>query len=332
MLHSWIEGSMQTIVTATPSSADLLPPSASAFFLHYATSKSSDSSSLQRTLSAQASSQSVEVSLSAAKEMKRQGNGWELSHLLAITAPRAWTWKLAMPTEKALTLSDANYRLSARLNLGLPSDPTWDPDRTTVCSACSRHTKDAWHSLTCKARNANTLRHDTVLAALHHAALAIGAVTEKEPAGLAQNDGSRPDLLMLMPGGDLLTDVAVGHALAPGYTDTQSRGQAHSSVGVARALQRVKHRKYDEIAEDWGFRLLPLAVETTGGMAPDAEKLVEAMAEASEEQLGLWNADTVSRHVHSLVAIAIQRGNALMHNRIRLWRGENEKAKGERVV
>ena len=83
-------------------------------------------------------------------------------------------------------------------------------------------------------------------------------------------------------------------------------------------------RKYDETAERWGFRLLPLAVETTGGMAPDAEKLVEAMAEASEEQLGLWSADTVSRHVHSLLAVAIQRGNALMHNRIRLWRARKE--------
>jgi hypothetical protein len=107
---------------------------------------------------------------------------------------------------------------------------------------------------------------------------------------------------MLMPGGDLLTDVAVTHALAPGYTDPQW-GRAHASAGVARYLQWIKHRKYDETAEDWGFRLLPLAVETTGGMAPDAVKLVEAMAEASEEQLGLWNADTISRHVHSLVAV-----------------------------
>jgi hypothetical protein len=65
----------------------------------------------------------------------------------------------------------------------------------------------------------------------------------------------------------------------------------------------VKHRKYDETAERLGFRLLPLAVETTGGMAPDAVKLLEAMVEASQEQLGLWDADSTSTHLHSLLAI-----------------------------
>jgi hypothetical protein len=55
------------------------------------------------------------------------------------------------------------------------------------------------------------------------------------------------------------------------------------------------------------------------------------MVEASQEQLGLWDADSTSTHLHSLLAIAIQRGNALMHSRIRLWRGGKEKAKREKV-
>jgi hypothetical protein len=162
MLHSWIENSMQTVVTATPSSADSLPTSATAFFLHYATSKSSNSASLQRTLSSQATSHIFEASLNAAKAARREGNGWEHAHLKLITAPQAWVWKMTMPTDKALRMNDANYRFSARLNLGLSPDPTWETDRTNVCSACSKHTDDPWHSLVCSVGNATRLRHDTV--------------------------------------------------------------------------------------------------------------------------------------------------------------------------
>src|ERR1700677_4045952 len=105
MLHSWIKSSMQTVVAVTPSSANKLPPLASAFFHFYATTKASLSASLQHTLSSLACSHAFEDLLSNAKEAKRQGNGRELSHLKTITAPRAWTWKLVRPTEKALTLS-----------------------------------------------------------------------------------------------------------------------------------------------------------------------------------------------------------------------------------
>jgi hypothetical protein len=317
MLHSWIESSMQTIVAATPSSARVLPTSAAVFFHAYAKDKAPLTTSLQRTLSSLASSHSHQALLNAAEEAKRRGDGRELSHLKAITAPRAPTWKLVIPTEKALTLSDAAYRLSARQNLGLPLDPTWDPTRKATCSACGRQTTDPWHSMGCTSNKGATLRHDTVLAALHQAALAVGAVAEKEPEGLTWEDGRKPDLLMLMAGRSLLTDVVVTHALAPGYTDG-GNGIAHRSVGAARHWQRVKHRKYDETAESWGFQLLPLAVETTGGMAPDAVNLLKAMAEESEEQLGLWHQSTILKHVHGLVAIALQRGNALKHARIRM--------------
>lgn len=53
-------------------------------------------------------------------------------------------------------------------------------------------------------------------------------------------------------------------------------------------------------------------------MAPDAVNLLKAMAEESDEQLGLWHQSTILKHVHGLVAVAIQRGNALKHARIRM--------------
>ena len=64
------------------------------------------------------------------------------------------------------------------------------------------------------------------------------------------------------------------------------------------------------------------------GMAPDAVSLLEAMVEASQQQLGLWDADSRSMHLHSLVAI--KRGNAPMHSCFRLWRGGKEETKPRR--
>ena len=79
----------------------------------------------------------------------------------------------------------------------------------------------------------------------------------------------------------------------------------------------MKHDKYDEIAERHGAKLLPFAVETCGGMAPDAVALVRALAEEGDEHLSLWNKDTITEHVHAAVAIAVQAANALVYARVR---------------
>jgi hypothetical protein len=84
---------------------------------------------------------------------------------------------------------------------------------------------------------------------------------------------------------------------------------------VARRKQQLKHDKYDEIAERHGAKLLPFAVETCGGMAPDAVAFVRALAEEGDEQLSLWSKDSITEHVHAAVAIAVQAANALVYAR-----------------
>jgi hypothetical protein len=62
-LHGWIQNAIERHVRLSPDSATSLPPTASTFFHHFATTSSSDSSSLQSTLSAQATSHMHEASL-----------------------------------------------------------------------------------------------------------------------------------------------------------------------------------------------------------------------------------------------------------------------------
>jgi len=90
-LHGWIQNAIETHVRLSPDSATSLPTTASTFFHHFATSSPSYSSSLQGTLSAQATSHMLEASLTAAKQARRGGNGLEQALLMSISAPRAWT-------------------------------------------------------------------------------------------------------------------------------------------------------------------------------------------------------------------------------------------------
>ena len=78
-------------------------------------------------------------------------------------------------------------------------------------------------------------------------------------------------------------------------------------------MQRRKHEKYDHVVERHGAKLLPFAVETCGGMAPDAVALVKVLAEEGDAQLSLWSKDSISQHIHASVAIAVQAANALVH-------------------
>jgi hypothetical protein len=237
---------------------------------------------------------------------------------MSITAPKAWTWKTVLPTQKTLMLNNSAYRLAARLNLGLRPDAGGAlcvPAKP--CPKCDAITEDAWHHLSCT-KGGTHLRHDTVLNALYHAALAVGAQAEREPKGLSWDDGKRPDLQMYFPGTHLLSDVVVAHPLAPSYAgaDTSLFCFGHTRAGVARRSQREKHNKYDRIAERLGAKLLPFAVETCGGLAPDAVALITALADEGDEQLSLWSKESISEHIHAAVAIAVQAANALVYARV----------------
>ena len=56
---------------------------------------------------------------------------------------------------------------------------------------------------------------------------------------------------------------------------------------------------------------LPIALETTGGVGPRTATLIEAMADASAEQLVTWSRESVIRELLGSVAMAVQRGNAM---------------------
>jgi hypothetical protein len=124
---------------------------------------------------------------------------------------------------------------------------------------------------------------------------------------------------MYFPGQYVITDVVVSHALSPGYINNRL---AFRTLAVAKHREQRKHSKYDQTAKRLGGKLLPFAVETCGGLGPDAQRLLEVIGEAGEEHLSMWTKETTTRHLQDTVAVAIQRGGAMMYQHLHsllLW-------------
>ncbi len=154
------------------------------------------------------------------------------------------------------------------------------------------------------------MRHNEVVNALWRVVLAVGGQAVREPVGLEFDDGRRPDLQLVFPGQHVLTDAVVVHPLAPSYV---GQGTSLSATGAARMQQRVKTRRYSKTAARHEAMLLPFAVETCGGMAPDAIRLLRLIAQAGHEQLGMLPVEHIARQLVGAVAVAVQRGTAMVY-------------------
>ena len=73
------------------------------------------------------------------------------------------------------------------------------------------------------------------------------------------------------------------------------------------------HKKYAGVASRLGAELLNLSVDTFGGVASHAVKLVEAIGEEGERwSAGTWSSGHIRRMLLSSTAVAVQRGDAMV--------------------
>jgi hypothetical protein len=282
-----------------------LPSSPARFFIHFH-QDSRKAVKLQSHLVKQANKLRFDA---AVEQAKRTGNTALLAHYHNISAPGASTWKRVIPDTPLHTLTDAQFRIAARLNMGLRPYRTVLPDKCASCGNPDALKRDPWHHLSCNGhkRHELTLRHDTVAQAIYHHAHYAGAAVTREPAGLSTEDGKRPDLHIVIAPRSILTDVVVSHPSAPSHVDTARNRR----LAVADHAAAVKRAKYTEVAHTQTADFLPFSVETHGGMAQGAEELIDQLAAACKDHLILPSGNQFANHVRSSIAIAIQRGNAL---------------------
>ena len=82
---------------------------------------------------------------------------------------------------------------------------------------------------------------------------------------------------------------------------------------VAASSEAVKVRKSAKVASRLGAELLNVSVDTSGGLAGGAFELVKAIGEEGERwTAGAWTGARIERHLLGAIAVAVQRGNALL--------------------
>jgi hypothetical protein len=286
--------------------ASHVPPTHLSLFSHYS-SQPSLAVSLQKTLVQQAEQHTFDAMM---KSVEERGDKCRVAHLKSIIAPYASAWKYAFPSCNLHTLRDEQYRIAARLNLGLPPSRNQLPDDCPSCGTKNAIARDAWHHLSCQRykRREITHRHNAVLRALTIHARQAGAFAQEEPIGLDDDSGKRPDLQLVILHRHIISDVVVSHPLCPSHLDTAATSDIPSPV--AEEASQKKLNKYTKLARARLAELSPFSIEATGGMSKLAIKLVDQIVLGCRDHLALDPHQDLADGVRHSVAIAVQKGNA----------------------
>ena len=259
---------------------------------------------VQRIVNLQATQQSYNVSLTNAQN---EQDIVTMARLNAIAANGAADWKRTMPSSKQLHLCDIHYQVAAKINLGVEVLPV--PRRCFGCKKSDACAIDPLHYLSCNyhKRREITMRHNAVVEVLHKNTLYAGGIAAMEPPNLSDEDGRRPDIQMILNGQHILSDVRISHPCCP----THAPDAARHSLATAKKAEAGKIRKYRHTANIQAAQFIPFAVETFGGLGPQAEKLIKQIIITSRDQMILWPHLQLVEELRGAIAIAIQRGNAM---------------------
>ena len=142
--------------------------------------------------------------------------------------------------------------------------------------------EEPWHFLTCnRLKHEQHRRHNAVVETIARVAWLVGGQVQREVTGLDPrskqrpdmqvrgldpHSNQRPDIMLVFPGRVLLADVSVSHSLTPAQITNGS---------AAASQQSKKNAKYAAVATRLGAELLNLAVDSCGGMALGASRLIE---------------------------------------------------------
>ncbi|MFN7881575.1 MAG: hypothetical protein ACK5PF_00960, partial [bacterium] len=233
-------------------------------------------------------------------------------------------WLRCTPSEHLLTLTPTQFTAALRFRLGLhPSAaPSLCPCGTTVHDAVHF---DHLHTCPSVRRPALNARHSHVLRALSIVAREAGAHTELEYRSYAAGQlrpRQRPDIRVSgVADLDFLSDVMITTPTASSHVATA----ATTSLAAAAKGERSKESKYASFAATEHTPFHAFVLESFGAFGPAAVKVLHSIVShhshsqhANSFPLLSFN---FSRWAHSVIAIALQRGNsALVHTALRAGR------------
>lgn len=147
-------------------------------------------------------------------------------------------------------------------------------------------------------------RHGTINDLVRRSLATASVPSILEPAGMARDDGKRPDGVTLVP-------WKLGRALVWDATCVDTFAQSHiqatslNAGAAADQAQILKRRKYSTLLKDYEFAAL--AVETLGPWSADTKTFIKALSSRLVDASGDPRAGV---YLSQRIALAVQRGNA----------------------
>lgn len=191
------------------------------------------------------------------------------AQFLAATAPHTGDWLLSLPISQCgLKLDNEAVRVGVALRLGL------DLGVPHLCRCGANVDATGIHAFVCRHAPGRIARHQALNDAVCRALGSASCPATKEPTGLVQQDGRRPDGMSLIPwqtGKILVWDVTVICTLADSYVDLAAQ-ESGMAAGLAA---RRKKEKYSDLPTAYTF--LPIAFENLGTLDSEAADFVSAV-------------------------------------------------------
>jgi hypothetical protein len=227
----------------------------------------------------------------------------------------AGAWLQAMPVVPQTRLSDSDFRLRGRhqLGQGLATAALQPP-----CTCTEGLASAPDHAMVCDhARGDARLRHDHVVDVwCSNTRKAMFAVS-REPrfarivrpvAAVARAGNRRGDWTALLGGTILVGDVVVTHA-----GGCNSHAAARTTGAAAKKAEAGKQRAWREIGDAEGMRFVALAMETYGRHGSEAIKLMNEMGDAVAQRGGCK--PMFMRAFRTELSCALTRGLGRMYRR-----------------
>ena len=243
-------------------------------------------------------------------------------------------WLTVLPTLRPYSMSNSAFRLSVRHRMGLLPFDSLIAYRCTS-DACGNDTSfandpDHLHSCHAHRRTLVTQRHNNIMQVLSTLARSVGFYCSREPnnhvrpASLVADAGSEQwndhaDLLLIKHDRRLYVDVSV--CRPTNQSLLKQPRVTFEALCSTRDRARVKHAKYDAIARENAYEMLPFVMETYGGMGVEASKLLAVLAEHADDKASFLT------HAHNSLSVCLQASNAtlaavgtqMLHTQQRVW-------------
>jgi hypothetical protein len=195
-------------------------------------------------------------------DLLNKNNPTGKARLQAARQAGAQDWLTALPTKACQQYTDLQWRLLARLRLGLSVSKHELPGQ---CPLCQDFVEDlGQHALACnhhEMKNHRDNRHNKLRDALIGSFLHWGMITEKEPL-IQQGSLQRGDIEICQPQGSVVLDVSVTSVLSATAKGKQIR--TPSAATTIRESEKTSKYRTSCIQQNKEFR--PLVFQNLGGI------------------------------------------------------------------